>query len=106
MTDLFARCPTCNGIDAQPDPTRAMALYCPVCDDLFDVDESAIKPDGFAEAVRAVDQALFYDNLVWITTPNNPAAKAWGGPTDARHLAAEVAVEAAAAVLLRNRPPA
>lgn len=93
MTTLFARCPVCNGVDAQPDPTGAMAMFCPVCEELFPVDESAVKPDGFADAVRAVDRALFEENLIWITTADNPAAKAWGGPTDARRLAAEVATE-------------
>lgn len=99
MTVLFARCPTCNGIDTQPSPTGEPILFCPVCEALFPVDESAVKPDGFADAVRAVAQALFDDNLLWITVADNPAARAWGGPRDARHLAAEVATAAVFRVL-------
>jgi hypothetical protein len=100
VSTLFSLCPTCHGIDAQPDPTGAMAMFCPVCEDLFPVDASAIRPDRYPEAVRAADRALFDDNLIWITTPNNSLAKEWGGPTDARHLAAVTAVDAALAVLM------
>jgi hypothetical protein len=100
MSTLFALCPVCGGIDSQPDPTGVRTLYCPVCETIFPVDESAVKPDWYPETVRAVDRALFDDNLIWINTPDNPLAKAWGGPTKARHLAAVVAVDA----VLRTMP--
>ncbi len=99
MSDLFSRCPVCKGIDTQPDPTNPRAMFCPTCETIFAVDESAVKPDGYADAVRAVNRALFDENLIWIDTGDSPIAKAWGGPREAMGLAAEVATDAVFRVL-------
>ncbi len=96
--ELFSRCPTCKGIDTRavpnpaPNPTPAMA--CSGCGAFFTVDETAVRPDGFTAAVHAVNRALSADQLLWIDTPDNAAAKAWGGPREAAYLAAEVATDA------------